>query len=294
MNRVLILGGNGYIGGALASSLMASGYHVTVVSRSSITNIECHRYIQLDLTKNDACKSLIVDEVDTVIDLVSYIPPNTENVSVSDIKRTLESYENLLKHINDKQYLFFSSGGTVYGNSSMPLSESAPLKPVSPYGVQKCIQEELIQKLMPKGVIMRVTNPYGGIQRVKHGVGFVAHLLDCYLNKRTLTLTVPKNTVRDYIHIDDLIYATKGVLDLNSDVVEIFNISTSHGTSLEELIESLQEPSRLALAVNDVAPHNHILCNILDNSKLENAIKFKIRSRVTHFVNHFSHSDSKK
>lgn len=294
MNRVLILGGNGYIGGALASNLMARGYHVTVVSRSDVSNVVCHQYIQLDLAESDAYKSLNLDEIDTVIDLVSYIPPNTENITIFDIKRSLESYGNLLKHINDKRYLFFSSGGTVYGDSSTPLSESAALKPVSPYGIQKCIQEELILKLMPKGVIMRVTNPYGGNQQVKHGVGFVGHLLDCYLNKKTLTLAVPKNTVRDYIHIDDLTYATKSVLDLNSNMVEVFNVSTSHGTSLEELIKSLHEPSRLKLAVNDVASHNHILCNILDNSKLEKAIKFKIGSKVTRFVNQFSHSNYKK
>ena len=107
MNRVLILGGNGYIGGALASNLMACGYHVTVVSRSDVSNVVCHQYIQLDLAESDAYKSLNLDEIDTVIDLVSYIPPNTENITIFDIKRSLESYGNLLKHINDKRYFLF-------------------------------------------------------------------------------------------------------------------------------------------------------------------------------------------
>lgn len=288
MKRVLLLGGNGYIGGSLASNLMTCGYNVTVVSRSKESNVDCHQYIQLDLAKNEAYTSLNLNEIDTVIDLVSYIPPNTQNASLPAIKRSLESYENLLRHLSSKRYLFFSSGGTVYGSSLTPLNENAPLNPVSPYGIQKCIQEELIQKLMPKGVIMRVTNPYGGNQQVKHGVGFVGHLLDCYTKRKPLTLTVPNYTVRDYIHIDDLNYITEKLISLNSNGVDVFNVSTFQGTSLQELINSLHEPSKLELVVDSCAPDNHIVSNVLNNSKLEKAIKFKVQSKVTNFVNHFS------
>ncbi|MFD3322138.1 NAD-dependent epimerase/dehydratase family protein [Alteromonas macleodii] len=286
MNRVLILGGNGYIGGSLTSSLMASGYHVTVVSRSSTTNIECHRYIQLDLAKNDACKSLIVDEVDTVIDLVSYIPPNTENVSVSDIKRSLESYENLLKHINDKHYLFFSSGGTVYGNSSMPLSESAPLKPLSPYGIQKCMQEELIQKIMSKAVILRVTNPYGGSQKVKHGVGFVGHLLYCYEKGAPLTLSVPQCTSRDYIYISDLVHAVRCLIESKIKAFDVYNISTGVSSSLENLIDAVHDRKKLKI-ITDLSNFQsdfYISKNVLINRKIEDALGIKLSNKVEKYI----------
>ncbi|MCP3900926.1 MAG: NAD-dependent epimerase/dehydratase family protein [PVC group bacterium] len=286
MNRVLILGGNGYIGGALASNLMARGYHVTVVSRSDVSNVVCHQYIQLDLAESDAYKSLNLDEIDTVIDLVSYIPPNTENITIFDIKRSLESYGNLLKHINDKRYLFFSSGGTVYGDSSTPLSESAALKPVSPYGIQKCIQEELILKLMPKGVIMRVTNPYGGNQQVKHGVGFVGHLLNCYARDKILTLTVPECTTRDYIDLRDLMIITAALIERSSIGVEVFNISSGKATSLKQLIASLCSDfsSNVNSDLSRFIEKSHISSNVLINEKVKIALNIEINHSVIDYI----------
>lgn len=286
MNRVLILGGNGYIGGSLASDLIANGYQVTVVSRSIVCNVECHQYIQLDLANNDAYKSLNLDEVDTVIDLVSYIPPNTTNVSVSTIKRALASYKNLLRHVIDKQYLFFSSGGTIYGDSLTPLGEDAPLKPVSPYGIQKCIQEEFIQKLMPKGVIMRVTNPYGGNQQVKHGVGFVGHLLNCYAMDKILTLTVPETTTRDYIDLRDLINITTAFIGRTYNGVEVFNISSGKGTSLKQMIASLCNDfsSNVISDLSRFTEKSHIRSNVLINEKVKTALNIQIDHSVIGYI----------
>lgn len=286
MKRVLLLGGNGYIGGSLASNLMTCGYNVTVVSRSKESNVDCHQYIQLDLAKNEAYTSLNLNEIDTVIDLVSYIPPNTQNASLPAIKRSLESYENLLRHLSSKRYLFFSSGGTVYGSSLTPLSENAPLNPVSPYGIQKCIQEELIQKLMPKGVIMRVANPYGGNQQVKHGVGFVGHLLNCYVRDKFLTLTVPECTTRDYIYIRDIIAITKAFIEHNINGVEVYNISSGMGTSLKQLIESLYRNFN-SNVISDLSKFNeksHIDKNVLMNDKLKLALNIEINCSVIEFV----------
>lgn len=289
MKKILILGGNGYIGSSLASNLMKCGYYVTIISRSSQANVPCHEYVSLDLSKSDVYKSIDLDKVETVIDLVSYVPPNTVNVSISDIKQTLKHYENLLRHLNSKHYLFFSSGGTVYGDSPTPLFENSPLKPISAYGIQKCIQEELIQKIMPNSVIMRVTNPYGGNQEVKHGVGFVGHLLDCYAKRKTLILKVPEFTTRDYIHIDDLLYVTEMLLNQKCIRGDIFNVSTGQGTSLKHLINSLDKPSDLTLLRDIRAIDTYIRNNVLNNSKLLRVIDCEIESRVTQFI-----SDSSK
>lgn len=284
MKKVLILGGNGYIGGSLASNLMQCGYHVTVISRSSVANVSCHKYISLDLSEFDAYKAIDLNEVETVIDLVSYVPPNTINVSTSELKQSLKHYECLLSHLSSKHYLFFSSGGTVYGDSPTPLNENSPLRPVSAYGIQKCIQEELIHKLMPKGVIMRVTNPYGGNQQVKHGVGFVAHLLDCYAKRKVLRLTVPDSTTRDYIHINDLLCVTERLLIEKCLGGDVFNVSTGQGTSLKQLIDSLHQPTDLKLLSDIKVTDTFIQNNVLNNSKLSKVIDCEIESKVTHFI----------
>lgn len=286
MNRVLILGGNGYIGSILAANLMASGYHVTIVGRSDPAEASCHKYIRLDLSARNAYKSICLDQVDIVLDLISYILPNSQGISNSEIRKVLKPYENLLTKISGKNYFFFSSGGTVYGNSSYRLDESAPLKPKSAYGIQKSIQEDLIQKIVPNGVILRVTNPYGSNQRVKNGVGLISYLLDCYVSERPLKLTVPKATTRDYIHISDLLNIVVRLISHKSRAFDVFNISTGEGSSLESLLNSVYDISRLKVDVDlsQFDESTHIFTNVLDNKKIKKHLAVDIENKVLDYI----------
>jgi nucleoside-diphosphate-sugar epimerase len=139
---------------------------------------------------------------------------------------------------------------------------------------------------MPKGVIMRVTNPYGGIQQVKHGVGFVGHLLNCYARNKMLTLTVPECTTRDYIDLRDLITITAAFIERSSIGVEVFNISSGKGTSLKQLIASLCSDfsSNVNNDLSRFIEKSHISSNVLINEKVKTALNIKINHSVIEYI----------
>lgn len=289
MTKILILGASGYIGSYLTTQFSTNGYQVTAVGRSGGALLDCHRYISQDLLNVDEYDRIPFAEADVVIDLISYVPPNSAYLSNSEIRESLKSYENLLRLIGDKHYYFFSSGGAVYGDGNKPFTECSDLKPVSPYGVQKCYQEDLVQAHIKNGAILRVTNPFGGNQVVKNGVGFVGHLLDCTANKRILKLTVPSITVRDYIYLFDLSDIVLKLVSTRENGLDVFNVSSGKGVSLETLISTVNQKKNLEVQheLCKFDEQKHIFYNVLDNTKLCKKLSKNYESTVISYVENF-------
>ncbi|MGQ8367325.1 NAD-dependent epimerase/dehydratase family protein [Glaciecola sp. 1036] len=277
MKRVLLLGGNGYLGQAFSKHLIQSGYTVLCAGRSVTASRKDHHAI--DLSDHKAVDHLEKLNCDLVIDFVSYVSPNSPNQPVSEIKKLLQPYQILLKeHYANLPYIFISSGGTVYGERSSPAVESDELKPISSYGIQKALQEELVNKYVKKGLILRITNPYGGGQTVKNGVGFVKYLLDSIKNSTSsINLRVPAKTVRDYIQMNDLMQLSLKLISRPIDNLNTYNLSTGQEASLRDLIEIVASIFETNLQINeqlqDFNSDEHIFYNVLNNQKVLEATK---------------------
>lgn len=272
MQSVLVLGANGYLGSHICHTLKQKGYYVIGVGRSNDHNLTIDKYIQLNVADKNAIGVLANQECDIVIDLVSYILPNDSSTEMNQVRVALKHYPELLKIcFIDKQYIFISSGGTVYGDAKSPCTEDSKLNPLTPYALQKVIQEEIIQKELKKYQILRVSNPYGGNQKVKHGVGFIAYVANCLENNNTIKLTVPETTVRDYIEIDDLI---KTVMFFTTEKItsSILNVSSGFGASLEMIIEHYaNKKSKIAKIERPTLQNElsgYISYNVLNNQKM--------------------------
>lgn len=104
-------------------------------------------------------------------------------------------------------FLGSSVGGVYAGSGSAPFSESTPPAPLSAYGVTKLRMEESlrthIEGTSARGFVGRITNLYGAGQDMSKGQGLLSVLVDSSVVGRPVSIYVPLDTLRDYIHVND-------------------------------------------------------------------------------------------
>ena len=119
---------------------------------------------------------------------------------------------NLLEGIRDLQhrprFIFFSTGGAIYGEletSALPASENIDAKPLSPYAVSKLAIENYLRvygHLYELNYsIIRPANVYGPRQNPHGEAGVIAIFTQAMLEGRQITIFGDGNDERDYIYI---------------------------------------------------------------------------------------------
>src|SRR6476619_5911328 len=169
---VLILGGSGFLGSAVARHLAARNHKVKVICRYEPAAtlfgeapIEVHLVDMATLNAADG----VFDGVETVLHFVSTTTPASSMSDMAfDVSSNLFSLLNLLKIMSARRIprlIFSSSGGTVYGVPlNLPASETDPANPISSYGITKLAMEKFISLYAYNhqlhGIVLRIGNPY--------------------------------------------------------------------------------------------------------------------------------------
>lgn len=263
--KYLVLGGNGFIGSHLVKALCKDGHFVRVFDRSTSgselvsENIE---HITGDFTDRFAIAEALAG-IDVVYHLISTTVPSTSNLDmVNDIETNLVATLRLLKIMIDvgvNKIVFFSSGGTVYGNPSVnPIPETHQLNPICSYGIVKvAIEKYLFLFNQLHGLeynILRVSNPYGANQQHYGVQGVIPTFLLKALRNEPITIWGDGTIERDYIYIDDLIDASvKAGKRMHNDV---FNIGSGVLISINDIINTIEEVTKKKFEVNKLPQRN--------------------------------------
>lgn len=251
MKNILILGGAGFLGINLCGFLLGKGYNVIIYNRES-NGLKKARELFRDAevyVSDFQCEDnwdTILDNIDVVFHLISDSNPANKNVS-SEFSHNVMPTISLLEKIKEKniKIIFFSSGGTVYGlPKSLPIEESHPTDPISPYGIQKlCIEKILEYYGRTYGLdyrILRISNPYGAFQNPNSNQGVIAVFMAKMLQKQKIQIWGDGSNIRDYLYVDDLLAACEKIIGY-SGAYRVFNISSGMGISLQEIIELIQQ-----------------------------------------------------
>jgi UDP-glucose 4-epimerase len=133
--------------------------------------------------------------------------------------------------------IFFSSGGTVYGNpAGLPVIEDAPIAPLSHHGAGKAAQEAFCRAHAAKGqpvTIVRPSNAYGPGQTFQSGFGLIRTMLECARSGSPLEVWGDGENVRDFIYIDDLVEATVRLIGAPTDA-GTYNLGSGVGYSINQ------------------------------------------------------------
>lgn len=246
----LILGASGFIGRNIVEHLIAGDNIVHAFDKVTTRKFfSSGNVIHVDFCDFDADMILeyIADnQIDVVVHLISGLLPasSIDDFFIENEKVIVPTYKIIdgLK-LGKTKFVYFSSGGTVYGNKTTPeLSEMLDCSPISYYGYSKLLIEKFIlataSQSALKYLILRPSNPYGRYQNINGKQGIIAVTIGRILNGQDLEIWGDGEVVRDYIYIDDLCDV---FFELMSKEIEnhVLNVGSGEGCSLNLIIQTI-------------------------------------------------------
>ena len=296
--RLLIVGGSGFIGKELAKLAIKKGFNVVVLSlnppvEKKLNGIE---YIQADITSIKSLQKKNIDDIDYVVNLSGYI---NHDCFLNDGNKIIDTHfggvKNLLQMLNWSKLKRFVQIGSSdeYGDAPAPQHESLRESPISSYAVGKVASTQLLQMLAKTekfpAVILRLFLVYGPGQDDSR---FLPQIIKgCFSGKEFEASSGEQ--LRDFCYIDDI---ADGILkSLKSDNVngEIINLASGYPISIRTMIEEVQtyigkgapKFGRVSYRVGEN------MCLYADTSKAELLLGWKskttIKSGIQKTVKHY-------
>jgi UDP-glucose 4-epimerase len=264
--RTLVTGGAGFVGSNLVDRLLAEGHEVDVVddfSTGSLANLAEARKSggralhihHLDITAPAVTELMARRRPELVFHLAAQAdvrvsvarPAHDANVNVIGSLHVLEG----ARQAGAERVVFAASGGTLYGDPSpeeLPIRESHPQQPLSPYGVSK---KSVIDYLVAYRALhalefsaLALANVYGPRQDPHGEAGVVAIFIDRLLRGETPVVNGDGSQTRDYVYVDDVVQANLAAV---TSPPGRYNIGTGIETDVNRL-------HRLLAAAVGVAP----------------------------------------
>ncbi len=278
--KVLVLGGNGFIGSNLCHELVKQGYTVTSFDRVlPLKEIKGVKYIEGDFFDDDSLRETVNGQ-DVVYHAISTVNPGNSNTEyMRGYRKDFIQSVKLCELVRDNgiKLIFLSSGGTVYGvQEKQPISEDALPHPINHYGnIKLCIENTMLSFAYQNNMdiaIPRISNPYGPGQDSQKGVGFIDSVIRNALSGNPVEVYGDGSVIRDYIYIDDVCKALEALIDYKFSGSPVVNISTGIGTSNNEIIDIVKKIHG-SVNVNYKESRSVDLKKVvLDNTKIESII----------------------
>jgi UDP-glucose 4-epimerase len=257
--RCFVTGGAGFIGSNLVDALLARGDEVTVLDnlstgrRSNLDGALAGGAVLVETDVRDAaavaeaaavCRPEALFHLAAQIDVRRSIadPAFDAAVNVGGTANVLEA----ARAVGAKRFVFVSTGGAIYGEGEgkeLPLSEDAPVEPLSAYGQSKFAAEgylALYQRLYGlSGVSLRLGNVYGPRQDPLGEAGVIAIFCGKLRGGGRPTVFGDGDQTRDYIFVGDVVEAALAAA--TAEVSGALNVGTGRQASVSELVTLLAE-----------------------------------------------------
>jgi len=251
--RVVVIGGAGFIGSHLSLKLTEMGYHVVIIDNLLRGKYE---YVE-DLVKTGKASFFQGDIRDAglvrkVVKGSSYVFHEAAVCINYSLVHPEESIDvnvrgtfNVLKASTEAgvKKVVFASSASVYGNPVyLPMDEKHPLNPITPYCVGKIAGEYLLKMFYRQGlrfVALRNFNVYGPRQSTD---AFYTSVIINFVKR--LTDHLPPviygdgSQSMDFVHVQDVVDAN--ILAMKSDIDDaVFNVGSGTSTSVNELADMI-------------------------------------------------------
>ncbi|MBB5019881.1 UDP-glucose 4-epimerase [Chitinivorax tropicus] len=259
---ILVTGGAGFIGSHSVDALLSAGFSVRVLdnlSSGKLDNLPKHprlSFVQADIS-DAAAVDAAMDGVEAVLHLAAQVSVQASIESPafsaqSNIAGFINVIEAARKH--GVKRLVYASSAAVYGTpAQLPLDETSPTRPLSPYGLEKLINDQyaaLYRELHGFSSLgMRYFNVYGPRQDPRSPyAGVISRFIDRLQQQAPLTVFGDGGQTRDFIFVKDV--AKANLAALQSSLQGVCNIGTGRSVTLLQMIDSLGQAASRGLQVD--------------------------------------------
>lgn len=278
--KILITGANGFIGGHLVPSLLAAGHQLvgTVRDASEPAPVCGIETVIAPLDDANAWTRVVTSaRPDAVVHLAAVA--NVTHGDPTELYRmNVVGTEHLLKAVDGlgtAPSVLLLSTAAVYGNQErVVFDEQAPLRPANHYGLSKLAMELMAHHFSGRFPI-RIVRPFNVIGRGQRDTFLVAKLVKHFLERAPEIQLGNVKPERDYVDVRDLCTAIGALIGQRPPEVDLVNVSSGVGVSIETLFEWLVELTghRPSIVVNpQFVRKNEVWRIIGDNRKLHSLV----------------------
>ncbi len=262
--RLCVTGGAGYIGSVVAQVLVEDGHDVTVIDNLSTGHRAAvpkgSRFVEGDVRDGDALDRALGEGMDAVLHFsaLSVVPDSVKD-PVTYFDNNIGGTIRLLDRMQASgiKRIVFSSSAAVYGDpESLPIVETAPCRPVNPYGFSKLVVETMFEACRAawglEFVSLRYFNAGGSTQLHGEHHEPETHLIPVVLDtvsgrRQKFTIfgddydTSDGTCIRDYIHVYDLAAAHILALEaMEGGFSGALNLGSSESITVLDVVETVE------------------------------------------------------
>ncbi len=270
MKKILVTGGAGYVGSHTAKMLKKKGYEPIVFDNLVYGHkyaVKWGNFIKGDLNNyKDINNVLKLVKPDGIIHCAAYtyVEESVNNPAKyyqNNVIGSLNLFNAMVE--NNINNIVFSSTCATFGNiENLPILETTPQKPISPYGTSKLMVEMILSDFdiayNLKHINLRYFNVCGADEDAETGEDhcpenhLIPLIIDVPLGKRKNIKvfgndynTKDGTCIRDYIHVNDLANAHIMSLEylFQNKKSNDFNLGSEQGYSVLEVIKAVEQVS---------------------------------------------------
>ncbi|CAM8386480.1 WcaG Nucleoside-diphosphate-sugar epimerases [Candidatus Methylopumilus planktonicus] len=278
MNKILITGVDGFIGGYLHSHLQSRDYYLICLVKTYSPNLAQYTNYKCKFVIGNIEDNTFINSIDFEIDyIIHFAGKNDIGESFSNPYSTINTNTfgtlnliELARAKNVKKFIYISSAN-VYGKPHyIPVDESHPIQLNSPYSLSKLLSENILKYYYNhydvKFVILRLFNVFGKNQNSRTVITDLLKKLSIP-NVEKIILKSPNNE-RDFIFIDDVCEIITEIMENNTCIAETLNVGSGCATKIidvyKTVIKLLNSPVSLILE-NDENAEIYSICSNNDN-----------------------------
>jgi len=254
--KIVVTGGAGFIGSALARALVARGDDVWVLDNFSTGKRENLREVasQLTVVEGDILDAALLDRVLAGADVVFHeaaipsvprslaAPLPSHNANATGTLNVLEAARRC-----QVRRVVYAGSSSAYGEPpSLPVVETMAPAPLSPYAVSKLAGEHYLRVYARvfgvQTVTLRYFNVFGPRQDPNSQyAAVIPRFITAALEGRSPTVYGDGEQSRDFCFIDNVVEANLRAADVEGASGKVFNIACGTGTSLNRVLALLGE-----------------------------------------------------
>jgi UDP-glucuronate 4-epimerase len=293
--RALVTGAAGFIGSHLVEALLDAGHEVIGLDNFSSYYDPGVKRANIAASLADPRFTMVTDDLatvalDSLLDGVEMVFHLAGQPGVRSswgpgfstyVRQNLVATQRLLEALGGRPIpTVVASTSSVYGeNDGRPLTEDAPLRPVSPYGMTKAAAEQLIDVYRrDRGVpvvCLRYFTVFGPRQRPDMAFQRFVDALEC---DRPLRIFGSGHQSRDFTYVDDAVAATIAALGAPSPV---YNVGGGTPASVNEAVALLQQVTgKQGRVVHEESGRGEVHRTWADTSRLRSEVGWQPRTSL--------------